>query len=139
MPPINAPIPFLLWLAPLFAVFELWQLVLAERYLGLKQFARSAETHPRELGPRERIALVVVLGIAFNWLYMVGLVGSRFSRSVGVAMLLVSLLGLIARRQFGSRWWQRFGVRWALMVLTLEVALRLGLLGMLWRIAWRRL
>jgi hypothetical protein len=139
MPPTNAPIPFLLWLAPVFALFEVWQLVLAERYMGVKQFARSAETHPRELGPSERTALVVVLGMGFNWLFMAGLVGSRFSRGVAVAMLLVSLMGLMARRQFGSRWWRRFSVRWALMVLTVEVALRLGLLGMLWRIAWRRL
>ena len=39
--------PFAL-LAPLFFTFELWQLVVSERYLGIKQIARGAD--PRALG-----------------------------------------------------------------------------------------
>jgi hypothetical protein len=37
--------------APLFVIFELWQLVLSERYLGMKQIARGAD--PRTLGLSE--------------------------------------------------------------------------------------
>jgi hypothetical protein len=136
MPPTDAPIPLLLWLAPLFALFEVWELVLAERYLGLKQFARAAD--PRELGPGEAVAFLSVMGIIFNWLFMLGLVASRFSRIEAAAMLAVSVLGLSVRRQLGGRWWRRFGVRWCLMVLTVEGAIRLGLLGLLWREAWKR-
>ena len=138
MPPANATIPLLLWFAPAFAFYELWQIVLAERYMGLKQFARDSAPHPRELGPGEAVAFIGVLGIVFNWFYMLGLVASRFSRLAALLMLAVSLTGLMARRQFGGRWWRRVGVRWALVVMTLETAIRLGLLGFLWREAWHR-
>ncbi len=138
MPPADAPIPLLLWLAPLFALFEVWQLVLAERHMGVKQFARATAPHPRELGPGETAAFFCVMGIIFNWLYMLGLVASRFSRLVGIVMFGVSLLGLTARRQLGLPWWRRFGVRRGLVLLTFEGAIRLGLLGFLWREAWRR-
>ncbi|MEI6861278.1 MAG: hypothetical protein WCL04_03405 [Verrucomicrobiota bacterium] len=138
MPPANAPIPLLLLLAPLFAFFELWQLVLAERYMGVKQYARNSGPHPRELGPGEGLALVCIVGILFNWFYMLGLVATKFSRLVAIVMLAVSLFGLTARRQFGERWWRRFGVRLGLVLLTFEGAIRLGLLGFLWREAWRR-
>ena len=38
----------LLLLAPLFLIFEIGQLVLCERYVGIKQIARGAD--PRALG-----------------------------------------------------------------------------------------
>ena len=38
-------------LAPLFLVFEVWQLVMSERYLGIKQIARGG--NPREMGPAD--------------------------------------------------------------------------------------
>jgi hypothetical protein len=138
MPPSNATIPLLLWIAPLFALFEIWQIVIAERYMGVEQFARDAGPHPRELGPGELAAFLCAMGILFNWLYMVGLVASRFSRPAALLMLAVSLIGLTVRRQLGERWWRRFGVRWALVVMTLETAIRLGLVGFLWREAWKR-
>jgi hypothetical protein len=138
MPPANAPIPLLLIFAPLFAFFEVWQLILAERYMGVKQFARDPAPHPHELGPSERVAFFCIMGILFNWLYMLGLVAARFSRLVAIGMLGVSLLGLTVRRQFGLPWWRRFGVRCGLVMLTFEGAIRLGLLGFLWREAWRR-
>jgi hypothetical protein len=44
----------LILLAPLFLVFEVVQLVLSERYLGIKQIARNAD--PRSLGLGELTA-----------------------------------------------------------------------------------
>jgi hypothetical protein len=44
----------LLLLTPLFLVFEVWQLVLSERYLGVKQIARGVD--PRTLGLSEMTA-----------------------------------------------------------------------------------
>jgi len=41
-------------LVPVFLAFELWQLVIAERYVGIKQIER--DTDPRELGLGEAAA-----------------------------------------------------------------------------------
>jgi hypothetical protein len=46
----------LLLLAPMFLVFEMWQLVVCERYLGIKQIARGAD--PRALGLGEITAFL---------------------------------------------------------------------------------
>ncbi len=43
--------PVILFLAPLFVVFELWQLVISERYVGIKQIERNGD--PRTLGLHE--------------------------------------------------------------------------------------
>ena len=54
--------PTVILLAPLFVLFELWQLVLGERYLGVKQIARGVD--PRALGLGE--------ATAFCWSAMLG-------------------------------------------------------------------
>ena len=47
---------FILILTPFFFVFEVWQLVISERYLGVKQIARGAD--PRKLGLGEATAFL---------------------------------------------------------------------------------
>ncbi len=126
MPPT---IPLLLWFAPLFLGFEVWQLVLAERHIGVKQIARG--TDPREHGPGELVSFCWVLGILCYWLWMFGMIWPRFGRAEGACMLVVSLLGLSLRRQLG--------LRWGLVVLTLEGAIRIGMIASLLSAAWRAL
>src|SRR3954469_20989280 len=54
--------------APLFLVFEVWQLVLSERYLGVKQIARG--TDPRNLGLGELTAFFWSMSLLAYWLWM---------------------------------------------------------------------
>jgi hypothetical protein len=129
VPPQNAEIPLLLWLAPVFLVFEIWQLVMAERLVGVKQIERGQD--PRTLGPGERTALFWVWGIVAQWIWMVAMIPSRFSWAQAGCMLGVSVLGLSARRQLG--------LRWCLVVMTLEGAIRIGMMISLLGLAWRRL
>jgi hypothetical protein len=129
MPSRLAPIPSLLWLAPLFLAFELWQLVMAERLVGVKQIERGQD--PRTVGPGERAALFWILGLVAYWLWMVGMVTQRFSWAQATCMLAISAAGLSARRSLG--------LRWCLVVLTFEGAVRIGMLVSLLGAAWRRL
>src|ERR1043165_2465191 len=62
---------FLLLLAPLFLAFEVWQLVLSERYLGIKQIARG--TDPRTLGLAEVTACIWSLSLIAYWFWMIAL------------------------------------------------------------------
>ena len=116
------------YLAPLFLVFEVWQLVISERYLGIKQIARGAD--PRTLGLGELTAFAWVAALFVYWAWMLLLVFSPIGRVHGIVLLAITMLGFAARR--GSP------LKWVLVILTLEGAVRVGLLfslcGMLW---WR--
>ena len=46
---------FIALLSPLFLVFEIWQLVMSERYVGIKQIARGS--NPREIGMATQIVM----------------------------------------------------------------------------------
>lgn len=113
---------------PLFVVFEVWQLVLSERYLGVKQIARGAD--PRRLGLAEITAFGWTMGLFVYWLWMVLLLFDRFGRIHGLSLIVVSLIGYSLRR--GG------GLKWALVILTFEGAIRIGLLLSLCVMAWRR-
>ena len=117
------------FLAPLFLVFEVWQLVIGERYLGIKQIARGAD--PRSLGLSEPVTCFWSLAIFAYWLWMLLLLVAPIGRVHGIALFAISMLGFAVRR--GAP------LKWVLVVLTLEGAIRVGLLfslcGMLW---WRR-
>lgn len=119
----------LLALAPLFLVFEVWQLVLSERYLGIKQIARGAD--PRTLGLREATAFVWSMLLIGYWVWMMLLLTFAFSRAHGIGLLLVSMTGFSLRR--GARF------KWILVILTFEGAIRVGLLLSLCAMAWRKL
>lgn len=117
----------LTYLAPLFLAFEVWQLFVAERYLGIKQIARGVD--PRTLGLGEMTAFVWSATILAYWAWMVVLTTAPIGRVHGVVLFIISLLGYIARR--GSP------LKWVLVILTLEGAIRIGLLFSLCVIVWR--
>jgi hypothetical protein len=121
--------PSLVFFAPLFLLFEVWQLVISERYLGIGQIARGAD--PRELGLRELTAFFWSAGLVFYWLWMFVLLLQPFGRAQAACLVAVTLLGFSLRRNCG--------LKWVLVLLTLEGGLRIGMLGSLCLLAWRRL
>lgn len=113
-------------LAPVFLIFEIWQLVISERYLGIKQIARGAD--PRELGLSEVTAFIWSSMIILYWAWMVLLLAERFGRVHGIGLIAVTAIGYAARR--GAPF------KWILVVLTLEGAIRAGLLLSLCAMLW---
>lgn len=119
----------LLLLAPLFFLFELWQLFISERYLGLKQIARNGD--PRTLGLGEFTAFFWSVTLLLYGLWSLALLLLPFARLSGLGLLLVTAIGYWFRRNTG--------IKWVLVILTFEGALRIGILTSLIWIAWRRL
>jgi len=119
----------LLLLTPLFFLFEIWQLVISERYLGVKQIARGAD--PRALGLGEVTAFVWSTTIVAYWIWMLLLLTVPFARGPAAGLLLVSMIGFSFRR--GTH------LKWILVILTFEGALRLVFLAGLVASAWRHL
>jgi hypothetical protein len=120
-------IPLMFWFAPLWLAFEAGQLVLAERHIGVKQMARGGD--PRETGPGEVVAFCWVLAIVLYWAWMLAMVGPPFGRAQAVCMLAVSMVGAVLRRLLG--------LQWCLVILTLEGAVRIGMIISLFGALWR--
>jgi hypothetical protein len=116
-----------LLLAPLFLVFEVWQLVLSERYLGIKQIARGAD--PRALGLGEVTAFFWSMTIIVYWFWMILLLALPLGRLHGLGLLAVTAIGFSLRR--GAP------LKWMLVILTFEGAVRVGLLISLTAMVWR--
>jgi hypothetical protein len=114
-------------LAPFFLAFEVWQLVMCERYVGIKQIARGA--NPREMGPSEPIAFLWSAGLVLYVLWMVALLPVPTYRVQGLVLLALTAAGYSIRRNCP--------LKWVLVVLTFEGAVRIGLLGMFTVFAWR--
>ena len=121
-------VPTLILFAPLFLLFEVWQLVLSERYLGIKQIARGAD--PRSLGLSEVTAFFWSTALLLYWLWMMALLFPPFGRVHGLSLLIITMIGFSLRR--GS------SLKWVLVILTFEGAIRIGLLLSLCVMAWRR-
>jgi hypothetical protein len=119
----------LLFLAPLFLAFEVWQLVMSERYLGIKQIARHGD--PRALGLAELTAFCWSAMLMLYVAWMVTLLALPFSRLHGLGFLAVLGTGFALRRNTT--------LKWVLVILTFEGAVRVGLLISLLAMAWRRL
>ena len=120
---------WLLSLVPFFLLFEHWQLVLCERYLGIRQMASGGD--PRALPMRERLAFVWTLLLFLYWIWMGLLLGSSVGRLQALALFLISLGGFLLRRNSP--------LRWVLVILTFEGALRIGMLVSLGGVFWRHL
>ncbi len=120
--------PFAL-LAPLFLLFELWQLVVSERYMGIKQIRTRAD--PRELPMKEVMAAVWSGGLIAYHIWMVSLLLHPVGRAQGLVLLLVSAAGYSIRTVCG--------LNWVLVVLTFEGSIRIGMLLSLAVMTWRRL
>ena len=116
-------------LAPVFFAFEIWQLVIAERYLGIKHIARG--TDPRELGLSEVTAAVWILILLGYWAWMALMIIQPLGRLQFLTLLAVSGIG------FGIR--RGCGLKWVLVTLTFEGSIRIGMLLSLCALAWRRL
>jgi hypothetical protein len=120
--------PFAL-LAPLFLVFEVWQLVISERYMGVKQIRVNAD--PRELPMASWMAAVWAGGLLIYALWMFTLLLHPVGRAQGFVLLAVSALGYSLR--------SACGLKWVLVVLTFEGSIRIGMLVSLFAATWRRL
>jgi hypothetical protein len=118
-----------LLLAPVFLIFEIWQLVMGERYLGIKQIARGVD--PRELPLGPVVAFCWSAGLIVYWLWMLMLLTLPFGRVHGLCLLAIFAIG------FGLR--RNCRLQWVLVILTFEGAIRIGLLCALCAMAWRRL
>jgi len=119
----------LLYLSPLWIVFEAWQLVVAERYLGIKQIEQGVD--PRSRGPGEPVAFFWSTGIFLYWAWMILMLIPTSGRIQIVCMLGVSLLGYSLRRNSP--------LKWILVILTLEGAIRIGMIISIIGDAWRKL
>ena len=122
-------VPDIAFAAPLFFLFEIGHLVPSEKYLGVKQIERG--TDPRKNGPPPRLAAVWVLGWVFYWLWMGMLLQPSFARIHIVVLIVVSLVGYALRRNAG--------LKWILVILTFEGAIRIGMLLSLMGRMWRQL
>lgn len=120
--------PFALF-APLFLGFEVWQLVIAERYLGVRQI-RTA-TDPRTLPMTERRAAFWAGGLLLYAVWMLTLLAHPVGRAQGVVLLAVTALGYTARAATN--------LKWTLVLLTFEGAIRIGMLISLLGMSWRAL
>ena len=119
----------LLLLAPLFLAFEIWQLVLCERYLGIKQIARGAD--PRALGLGEVTAFFWSLTIVVYGGWMLALLALPLGRIFGLVLLGLTAIGFSLRRGCA--------LKWVLVLLTFEGALRVAVLVSLCVTTWRRI
>ncbi|MEY4940735.1 MAG: hypothetical protein RIQ93_2470 [Verrucomicrobiota bacterium] len=117
---------FLLF-APLFLVFEIWQLVICERYLGIKQIARGAD--PRALNLGETTAFFWTSAIVLYWFWMLLLLMLPNARLHGLGLLMISGIGFSLRR--GAP------LKSMLVILTFEGATRIVFLTWLTIVAWR--
>ncbi len=122
-------VPSAVFAAPFFLVFELAQLVVSERHVGVKQIKRG--TDPRLDGPSNRVAGWWVFMLVIYWLWMGGMLYFPFSRVHMCILIGVSLIGYALRRNAG--------LKWILVILTFEGAIRIGILISLLGRTWRTL
>lgn len=106
-------------ISPVFAVFEVAQLFVAQRYIGIKQI--HSHTHPLDAAVAPGwLATGWLAGILVNYSYQLALL---FQPALGVKaaailLLMVSATGFAIRRVCG--------LRWGLVVMTLECGARAG-------------
>ncbi len=115
--------------APLFIVLELVQLVACERLLGLKRLASGRD--PRSTPVKEPVAALWTILLFVYWIWIGLVLGGPAGRLQAVALFLVSLGGFVLRRNLT--------LKWILVVLTFEGAIRIGMLVSLCGVFWRQL
>jgi hypothetical protein len=113
-------------LAPAFLMFEIWQLIISERYVGIKQIARGAD--PREMGPSEWLACLWSCSIILYGLWMLALLAEPGTRIYGLCLAAVTAGGYALRRNCG--------LKLILVILTFEGAIRVGILSFFSVAAW---
>ena len=116
-------------LAPLFLIFEFWQLVVSERYMGIKQIRVNAD--PREMPMAHWMAATWAGGLLSYYVWMFTLLLHPVGRAQGAVLILVTGLGFLIR--------STCGLKWVLVVLTFEGSIRIGMLVSFVAQSWRRL
>jgi len=116
-------------LAPLFLLFEVWQLVLSERYMGIKQIKVNAD--PRALPMADWMAAAWAGSLVAYGLWMFTLLLHPVGRAQGAVLLGTTALGYALR--------SACGIKWVLVVLTFEGSIRIGMLVSLFASTWRRM
>jgi hypothetical protein len=116
-------------LTPVFFAFELWQLFMGERYLGIKQIRVNAD--PRELPMANWIAAIWASGLIVYGLWMAALLLHPIGRPQGAVLLVITFLGYLLR--------STTSLKWTLVILTFEGAIRIGMLLSLLGLTWRQL
>ena len=114
-------------LAPAWIAFEVVQLVVCERYLGIKQI--QAGVDPRRQGPSELVSFCWTACIVLYWGWMLTMLYTRAGTAQIIALLIVSMLGFALRRICQ--------LKWILVILTFEGAIRIGMLVSLTAMLWR--
>lgn len=107
-------------LAPVFILFDMVQLWLAERYIGIKQIRKGVHPLDDGLAGPNWVAALWLGGYGGYLLYLLGMLLLPATRLQSVIMLAVSILGFALRRSLG--------LKYALILLTIECAIRMGLL-----------
>ncbi len=112
---------WLIYLAPVFIGFELIQLIVAERFIGIRQLREGRNPLDSPMAGRNWLAAFWLAAIFIYWTYMVLLIWDPYAGLQGMLMLLTSVAGLLLRRAMG--------LKFALVILTIEGAIRIGLLA----------
>ncbi len=105
-------------LAPLFFAFELWQLFIGERYLGIRRI--RANVDPRELPMGQATAMVWGGGLLIYFIWMTSLLLHPVGRAQGIVLLATSVVGYALRAATP--------LKWTLVILTFEGSVRIGML-----------
>lgn len=116
-------------LAPLFFAFELWQLFVGERYLGIQRIRAHAD--PRELPLSAGRAAFWAGGLLVYFAWMTTLLLHPLGRAQGFSLLGTTAIG------YGLR--AAAPLKWTLVILTFEGAIRIGMLLSLSVTTWRAL
>ncbi|WP_309396495.1 hypothetical protein [Cerasicoccus maritimus] len=102
-------------------LIDIAQLLAAERFIGVKAIRAGIHPLDAEHQPASGLMLLWLLGLGIMWLYMALLVIDPRGGLQGALMLMVSVGGFVLRRVAG--------LKWALVLMTIETAIRLGLLA----------
>ena len=116
-------------LAPAFLAFELWQLYVSERYMGIRQIRVNAD--PRELPMKDWMAATWAGGLVAYYAWMFTLLLHPVGRAQGFVLIVMTGTGYLLRTTCG--------LKWVLVVLTFEGSIRIGMLISLIGQSWRRL
>jgi hypothetical protein len=116
-------------LAPLFLIFEAWQLVMSERYVGIKQIARGG--NPREMGPSEPVAFIWSVGLLAYAAWALALLAIPGARVFALCIIAATAVGYPIRRNCS--------LKWILVAMTCEAGVRIGFVSALTYSAWARL
>lgn len=118
-----------LYLVPFWVVFELWQLVIAERYVGVKQVRAGLD--PRQMAMSERRAFTWSALMFGYWLWMGFVLGTGLGRVQAICLIVTSAIGFTLRRISP--------LKATIVILTFEGAVRLGMLLSLGGVLLRQL